>query len=747
MGRILSFLLLFLCTIGFSQDNPIPQLSSDEGDLQLIDQSLEVNVVGVTADVRLYQTFKIQNTNSAYYLFPVGLETSLYELLIEVPGRIFSMDMRNMDNIRKQVAAENRRGKDISLVYSDDPYFIRLNLPNIPKDQEIKVTVKYMQALDQDVEKKTFTLPSFVAKDYKVLSDELNYKINLISGTPIYESHVGPHQATLNKVSVNYETHSYKGPGVDSEIQVEFNSRGNEADAGMLVYEERNCRYILGVVEPPKFIEPEEIAPREYIFVMDVSGSMHGFPINTSKELIKRILNDLKPDEKFNILFFDGSSDFLSEKSIPATEENKELAFEVINSQRGKGDTKLSEALRKVYTYKPDSNYNRIVVLLTDGMLNPDGKLIYELKENLVYAQYFIFGIGYEVGRSTLQRLANTVGTKPVLITEQVDAEVELDRFYNRIRTPLLRHIEVQSSQLNLRETYPDQFNGFLSSQSSSFISKECSGRRDPKLILTGINGNEKYHEEFSLTNNENNEDLAILKLLWAKERVDFLLQEEERCGPPCVKSGKYRNQIIKIGEELNVATPYTSFIEESYMNEDGKKGRKFSLYADPKNSLTFQNDFDSDFDGVPNMVDECPYDKGEVALRGCPKSKEEKMTQEINRMLEGIEFDFDSYQIKPEFFEKLNIAADIIINNVDQNYIVEGHTDAAGTPEYNKVLSINRAKAVVNYLKRKGVDIKKLRIIGKGDSELRHPECRPQEICDDKKNFENRRVIFKLIE
>src|SRR5690606_20605021 len=92
-------------------------------------------------------------------------------------------------------------------------------------------------------------------------------------------------------------------------------------------------------------------------------------------------------------------------------------------------------------------------------------------------------------------------------------------------------------------------------------------------------------------------------------------------------------------------------------------------------------------------------------------------------------------------------VAAEIILSHQQEKYIVEGHTDAAGTPEYNQVLSINRAKAVVNYLKEKGVEVRQLKIIGKGDTELRHPECRPQEICDDQKNFENRRVIFKLIE
>lgn len=387
------------------------------------------------------------------------------------------------------------------------------------------------------------------------------------------------------------------------------------------------------------------------------------------------------------------------------------------------------------------------MVLVTDGKLTASKTLYLDMKQHLADAQYFCFGIGYDVDRRTIQSIAMTAGTEPVLITEQPEAQKELDKFFNLIRTPLLRHIEVKSRELNLQETYPSQFNGFLSSESSSFVSKECSGLREPKLILSGINGDEDYSEEFRLPNEKNNEDLQILKYLWAKEKIDFLLQEEERCGQRCIQDGKYRNQIIRIGEELNIATPYTSFIQETYNNNAGQKGRKYSLYDDPNNHLTFQNDFDSDFDRIPNTVDDCPYDRGGSDRKGCPKTKQEKITLEINRMLEGIEFDFDSYRIKPEFYEKLNTAASIISNNSAQKYIVEGHTDAAGTPEYNQNLSLNRAKAVVNYLKEKGVDVNQLTIAGKGDTELKHPECRPQEVCDDQKNFENRRVVFKVIE
>lgn len=744
MNRHLFLCLFFCAIIGFSQNQVALQMKSTAGEINLLFQNVEINVVGATADIRIEQHFQVKSKDTLQYVFPIDSEKSLYELKAQYPDQIFSLDVKNMDNIRKQVVAENKKGKNITTTHSENPHYLSLNLPSPKTDHEIKVVVKYIENIDPSLAVKSLEILPFTTPHYQSIPENYEAKINLISPTPIVTAKLSLPKAQHQIVSEKHHQFFYKGADFYQKIQLEFDTRGETADAGMLVYEDKGCRYILGVVEPPRKIALEEIAPREYIFVMDVSGSMNGFPIDTSKDLIQRILNDLNPQEKFNILFFDGSSDFLAEKSIEATPENKELAIQVIHQQRGKGATKLSGAMRKVYAYPPDPEYNRIVVIMTDGLLKEDGELYYDLKRNLNFAQYFVFGIGYEVGRGVIQKLSNLMGTKAVLITEYADAEIELNQFYQRIRTPLLRNIEVQSSQLNLRETYPQQFNGFLSSHSSRFVSKECSGTRAPTLTLSGNNGEEVYRNEFHLDNQQNNSDLMVLKLVWAKEKIDYLLAEEERCGVVCQKNGKYRNEIIKIGEELNIATPYTSFIEETYQNHQGNLGRKVSLYHESNKRIRFQNDFDSDFDGVPNLLDDCPYDKGLLERKGCPRTKDEKIIDEINRMLEGVEFEFDSYVIQSAFFEKLNTAAEIIMENVAEQFVVEGHTDAAGTEAYNLQLSLNRAHAVVEYLKKRGVDIRKLKVVGKGDTELKHPECRPQEICDEQKNFENRRVVFK---
>jgi len=69
-------------------------------------------------------------------------------------------------------------------------------------------------------------------------------------------------------------------------------------------------------------------------------------------------------------------------------------------------------------------------------------------------------------------------------------------------------------------------------------------------------------------------------------------------------------------------------------------------------------------------------------------------------------------------------------------SFLVEGHTDASGTPSYNLDLSERRAKSVVRYLNERGVDASKLIARGYGQS---------KPIAADPLSGDNRRVETRL--
>ena len=130
--------------------------------------------------------------------------------------------------------------------------------------------------------------------------------------------------------------------------------------------------------------------------------------------------------------------------------------------------------------------------------------------------------------------------------------------------------------------------------------------------------------------------------------------------------------------------------------------------------------------------------EKASVSSAMAPKSVQ-AMTERV--VLRGINFDFDKAVIKPEFAPVLDAAAGILKERAALKVVVEGHTCSIGTDAYNQKLSERRAKAVKDYLVKKGVTANNLDTAG-------HGERQPMADNKTKSGRElNRRVEFKIMQ
>ncbi len=112
----------------------------------------------------------------------------------------------------------------------------------------------------------------------------------------------------------------------------------------------------------------------------------------------------------------------------------------------------------------------------------------------------------------------------------------------------------------------------------------------------------------------------------------------------------------------------------------------------------------DSDGDGVPDDRDQCPR-----TPKGAP-------VNEVGCWVcKGLEFDFDKWDIKPQYFPILDEAIDCMNQQEDITVEIQGHTCDIGTAEYNQVLSEKRANEVKSYFIASGIAPERLRAIGYG--------------------------------
>lgn len=85
------------------------------------------------------------------------------------------------------------------------------------------------------------------------------------------------------------------------------------------------------------------------------------------------------------------------------------------------------------------------------------------------------------------------------------------------------------------------------------------------------------------------------------------------------------------------------------------------------------------------------------------------------------IQFGFNSAKVLPES-ESALAGLSVALQSAElvaAKFAVEGHTDAKGHSEVNRKLSLQRALAVRDFLRDKGVDEERLVVVGKGASEL----------------------------
>jgi outer membrane protein OmpA-like peptidoglycan-associated protein len=123
------------------------------------------------------------------------------------------------------------------------------------------------------------------------------------------------------------------------------------------------------------------------------------------------------------------------------------------------------------------------------------------------------------------------------------------------------------------------------------------------------------------------------------------------------------------------------------------------------------------------------------ITLRGLKRTQSAESMAAVNL---NIPFEYNSSELKPEASAQLRQLKSALTRDSLRNdrFMVAGHTDAKGNPQYNKQLSLRRAESVKRYLISNGIDAGRMDTVGYGSEQPLTPD-RP----DDP---QNRRVEIR---
>src|SRR5205814_6467374 len=169
-----------------------------------------------------------------------------------------------------------------------------------------------------------------------------------------------------------------KAGGGNRDYVLRWRLSGDRIATGVLASppDEHGEGFFALMLEPPRRSADEDMPPREFVFLVDTSGSMNGFPLDTAKTLVRGLFAGLRPVDAFNVVMFSGGSRILEPAgSVSATPQNLAAALRVVDGEDGGGGTELMGGLQAAYAIPHVADgRSRTVVVITDGYVGVEAE-------------------------------------------------------------------------------------------------------------------------------------------------------------------------------------------------------------------------------------------------------------------------------------------------------------------------------------------------------------------------------------
>ena len=601
-GRYFSFwCAVALCFLGFTraaraegdptQKTLSPYFVVENGDpnidgLPLTATKVDVAIAGVIADVTVTQSYENRGKRPihARYVFPASTRAAVHGMRMTIGNRVVVAKIKERDQAKREFEHAKETGKSASLLEEDRPNVFTMSVANILPGDHIDVTLNYAELLVPTSAVYEFVFPTvvgprysnqpsagakprdkFVASPYlpegKESSASFELTGTLSSGIAISDLSSPSHKVSEKRDNAGLSRFSLdpsESHGKSRDFILRYGLAGEAIQSGISFFDAGGEKQFLLMVEPPKRVAPAMMPAREYVFILDVSGSMDGFPLDTAKKVLAELSHVLRPVDKFNVLLFSGTSYLLSDRSLPATPENVKQALRAIDKERGGGGTELLPALERAFSLGQERGLSRTFVVLTDGYIDADKGAIDLVRTRLGEANVFSFGIGSSVNRYLIEGLAKAGQGEPFVVTDPSAAGEAGQRFRNYVAAPVLTSVKVHYDGFDAYDVEPKAVPDVFAER-PVVVQGKWRGALHGSVVVEGLSGGGVYSQRFDVTKVTPLAENRALPFLWARSRIASL--SDFGFGQPTPAA---QRDITQLGLSYSLLTQYTSFIAVS---------------------------------------------------------------------------------------------------------------------------------------------------------------------------------------
>ncbi|MCD6052106.1 MAG: marine proteobacterial sortase target protein [Verrucomicrobia bacterium] len=567
----------------------ICQMQDREVALPLKHTDVQATISAYIASVNVTQQFHnpYDQKIEAVYVFPLPHNAAVNEFIMTIGERRIRGIIRDRQEAEEIYQAAKQQGYTASLLTQERPNIFTQSVANIEPGKQVDIFIRYFHTLAYDDGWYEFVFPMVVGPRFNPPGSKdgvgsVARGKSGASGQGTEVSYLKPGERSGHDISVSVDLHAgVKVEGLTSrshalnqvkhtddhltvtlnpndtipnkDLVVRYKVAGEKLKANWLSHKGEKDNYFTLMLYPPKELQSLKRHPLELVFVLDCSGSMNGRPLEQAKAAIARALQQMQPDDTFQLINFSNDARQLGNQPLPATPQNIRKGLDYLAKLNSEGGTMMIEGIKAALDFPHDAERLRFVCFLTDGYIGNENEILAEINKRLDASRIFSFGIGSSVNRFLMDSMAKAGrGTVAYLGNNESAADL-MDLFMQRISHPALTDIAINWNGLQVTDVFPKRLPDLFPGR-PVIITGKYQGQPNGSISLLGYVSGQKIEMRVPVKSDDSSQ--PGLAAVWARHKIASLA--EEAISNP---SGRLVDTIKQVALDHNLMSAFTAFV------------------------------------------------------------------------------------------------------------------------------------------------------------------------------------------
>jgi Ca-activated chloride channel family protein len=554
---------------------------------------IEAQVSGLVARVSVSQSFRNdgQEWVEGIYVFPLPDAAAVDRFRMHVGERIIEGEIREKEQAKKEYEAAKTAGKKTSLVEQQRANLFTTSVANIGPGEIMTVEIEYLETLEFDEGSFSLRFPMTLTPRYipgtplpgrkgngwspdttnvsdaslitppvvsRSRDHKLSFEVTIDAGVPLEYIASRYHPIDVDDEAGRYEIKlADSNTPMDHDLELTWRPVADQAPRATVFTETKDGQpHLLVMLLPPNDVSaPVTHIPRELVFVIDTSGSMHGTSLSQAASALTLALDGLNPADRFNVIQFNSVTSTLFRGSVDATPNNLGIAKRYVAGLKANGGTEMRPAISQALNYPRSESHLRQVIFITDGSVGNEQELFGLIERDLGDARLFTVGIGSAPNSWFMRKAAEAGRGTFTLISALHEVNEKMGRLFGKLEQPQITDITVEWPDGTTTEAYPQTVPDLYSGEPIVIKARlEAAPKQGDLLKVSGNSALGTWGAEVLISDGGISPGVAAL---WARARIEDLM-DRERQG---AAKEEIRAAVIETAMTHHLVSKYTSLV------------------------------------------------------------------------------------------------------------------------------------------------------------------------------------------